>query len=54
MENAADIGQKITSDNTKAGSLGDVNTVLSDLKRRIDLATGQKKADLVVKIYTNT
>jgi adenine deaminase len=49
MENAADIGQKITSDNTKAGSLGDVNTVLSDLKRRIDLATGQKKADLVVR-----
>src|SRR5919199_4793903 len=49
MENAANIGQKITSDNTKAGSLGDVNTMLSKLKRRIDLATGQKKADLLVR-----
>src|SRR5919206_2603931 len=49
MDNTAIIGQKITSDNTKAGSLGDVNTMLSKLKRRIDLATGQKKADLLVR-----
>src|ERR671927_127605 len=49
MDNTAIIGQKITSDNTKAGSLGDVNTMLSNLKRRIDLAKGQKKADLLVR-----
>src|ERR1051325_1098009 len=49
MENTAIIGQKITSENTKAGSLGEVNTMLSNLKRRIDLATGQKKADLLVR-----
>jgi adenine deaminase len=49
MENAANFKQKTNTDNTKAGSLDDINVSISDLKRRIDLATGKKKADLVVR-----
>src|ERR687886_1201231 len=49
MENAANFKQKTNTDNTKADSLEDIDISISDLKRRIDLATGQKKADLVVR-----
>ena len=49
MENAANFKQKTNTQNSKAASLEDINVSISDLKRRIDLATGQKKADLVVR-----
>ena len=49
MENTTNFKQKSNTDNTKADSSEDINISMSDLKRRIDLATGQKKADLVVR-----
>src|ERR687886_654696 len=49
MENTTNFKQKINTDNTKADSLEDIDISISDLKRRIDFATGQKKADLVVR-----
>src|ERR687886_1483818 len=49
MENTTNFKQKINTDNTKADPLKDIDTSISDLKRRIDFATGQKKADLVVR-----
>src|SRR5918911_4956607 len=49
MENATNFKQKTNTDNTKADSLEDIDISISDLKRRIDLATGKKKADLVVR-----
>jgi adenine deaminase len=49
MENTTNFKQKTNTDKTKADLLEDINISISDLKRRIDLATGQKKADLVVR-----
>ncbi|HZC21096.1 MAG TPA: amidohydrolase family protein, partial [Nitrososphaeraceae archaeon] len=49
MEHAANYEQKINT-NTTVNSSDDLDFFsISDLKRRIDLATGQKKAELVVK-----
>jgi len=48
MEYAANLEQKINT-NTIISSLDDVNFSIEDLKRRIDLALGHKKADLVLK-----
>jgi adenine deaminase len=48
MENAANFEQQKINTNT-VGSLADPDFSIADLKRRIDLATGQKKVDLVVK-----
>ena len=47
MEHAASFEQKIN--NNIVSSLGDLDFSIGDLKRKIDLATGQKKVDLVVK-----
>ena len=49
MKYPTNFERKINTDNTIATSLSDTNISITDLKRRIDLATGQKKADLVVK-----
>src|ERR671933_226348 len=49
MENTTNFKQKSNTDNTKADSSEDIDISMSDLKRRIDFATGQKKADLVVR-----
>jgi hypothetical protein len=48
MDHAANFEQK-TNTNTVSSS-NDLNFSIADLRRRIDLATGQKKADLVLKI----
>ena len=48
MEHAANFEQQKINTNT-VGSLVFPNFSIADLKRRIDLATGQKKVDLVVK-----
>ncbi|MBV9667626.1 MAG: adenine deaminase, partial [Nitrososphaeraceae archaeon] len=47
MERAASFEQKINSN--LVSSLDDLNFSIEDLKRKIDLATGRKKVDLVVK-----
>ena len=47
MDHAANVEQKVNT-NTTTSSSG-INFSIEDLKRRIDLATGQKKVDLVVK-----
>ncbi|MGN6559954.1 MAG: adenine deaminase [Candidatus Nitrosocosmicus sp.] len=45
---AANLKQK-TNNNKKNGSLDHLNFPINELKKRIDLAIGQKKADLVIK-----
>src|SRR5919199_2590404 len=47
MKHAANFEQKINTNTV--GSLDDLNFLIADLKRRIDLAAGKKKVDLVVK-----
>jgi adenine deaminase len=47
MEHAVNFEQKI--DANVVSPVDDLNFSIADLKRRIDLATGQKEADLVVK-----
>jgi adenine deaminase len=47
MERAASFEQKIN--NNLVSSLDNLDFSIEDLKRKIDLATGQKKVDLVVK-----
>lgn len=50
MEKNASFGQKITTDNIIVSSSDDgLNLSVANLKRKIDLATGQKKIDLLVK-----
>ena len=48
MEHASSFEQK-TNTNTTVSSLDNRSFSIADLRRRIDLATGQKKVDLVVK-----
>ena len=48
MEHASSFEQK-TNTNTTVNSLDNRSFSIADLRRRIDLATGQKKVDLVVK-----
>ena len=48
MEHASSFEQK-TNTNTTVSSLENRSFSIADLRRRIDLATGQKKVDLVVK-----
>ena len=48
MEHASNFEQK-TNTNTTVSSLDNLNFSIADLRRRIDLATGQKKVDLIVK-----
>ena len=47
MKHAGNFEQKINT--STVSSLDDLNSSIADLKRRIDLATCQKKVDLVVK-----
>jgi adenine deaminase len=47
MEHAVNFEQKINAN--VVSHVDDLNFSIADLKRRIDLATGQKEADLVVK-----
>ena len=49
MENASNFGQKIITDKVIVSSSDDLNSSMANLKRKIDLATGQKKVDLLVK-----
>ena len=49
MENASNFGQKIITDKIIVSSSDDLNLSMANLKRKIDLATGQKKVDLLVK-----
>jgi adenine deaminase len=50
MEKNASFGQKITTNNIIVSSSDDgLNLSVANLKRKIDLATGQKKIDLLVK-----
>jgi hypothetical protein len=49
-KNASNYGQKIITDNILVNSSDDdLNLSMANLKRKIDLATGQKKIDLLVK-----
>ena len=48
MEHASSFEQK-TNTNTTVSSLDNRSFSIADLRRRIDLATGQKKVDLIVK-----
>jgi hypothetical protein len=43
---------KQKTNNNKNGSLDHLNFSINDLKKRINLAIGQKKADLVIKMQT--
>ena len=49
MENASNFGQKVISDKVIVSSSDDLNSSMANLKRKIDLAKGQKKVDLLVK-----
>ena len=49
MENASNFGQKINTDKVIVSSSDDLNSSMANLKRKIDLAKGQKKVDLLVK-----
>jgi adenine deaminase len=49
MENASNFGQKIITDKIIVSSSDDLNLSMANLKRKIDLAKGQKKVDLLVK-----
>ena len=49
MENASNFGQKIITDKIIVSSSDDLNSSMANLKRKIDLAKGQKKVDLLVK-----
>ena len=49
MENASNFGQKVITDKVIVSSSDDLNSSMANLKRKIDLAKGQKKVDLLVK-----
>ena len=49
MENASNFRQKINTDKIIVSSSDDLNLSMANLKRKIDLAMGQKKVDLLVK-----
>lgn len=49
MKHAASFKLKTTTNNTTISSLDDPSYLIANLKRKIDFATGQKKADLLVK-----
>ena len=49
MENASNFGQKVITDKVIVSSSDDLNSSMAHLKRKIDLAKGQKKVDLLVK-----
>ena len=49
MENASNFGQKVITDKVIVSSSYDLNSSMANLKRKIDLAKGQKKVDLLVK-----
>jgi adenine deaminase len=49
MENASNFGQKIITNHKIVSSSDDLNLSMANLKRKIDLAKGQKKVDLLVK-----
>lgn len=49
MENASNFRQKITTNNTIVSSSDDLSLSMANLKRKIDLASGQKKVDVLVK-----
>ena len=49
MENASNFGQKVITDKVIVSSSDDLNLSMANLKRKIDLAKGQKKVDLLVK-----
>ena len=49
MENASNFGQKVITDKIIVSSSDDLNLSMANLKRKIDLVTGQKKVDLLVK-----
>ena len=49
MEHAANFKQKSNTDNITLSLSGHLNFSIANLKRKIDLATGRRKADLLVK-----